>query len=255
MASSDAVWASAPSPSTTPCSRRMSACARSKVRMNSRPMILRLVSGSVTPASAARNCSSASTITSFAPPVDSPKAFSICADSSWRISPWLTYTQVRRSPMARCTSAAATAESTPPERPQMALPSPTWARIFSTCSSMTLPVVHVGSMPAPRYRKFSSTSWPRSEWPTSGCHCTPNRRRSRSSNAATGLAAEVAMTSQPVGGALTLSPWLIHTFCSRSCPASSVEPASMEVRRVAPYSRTPVGATVPSSAAAIAWKP
>src|SRR5690606_33134453 len=26
---------------------------------------------------------------------------------------------------------------------------------------------------APRWRKFSSTSWPRSEWPTSGCHCTP----------------------------------------------------------------------------------
>ena len=69
----------------------------SKVRMNSRPMILRLVSGSVTPASAVRNCSSASTMMSFAPPVESPKACSICSDSSWRMRPWFTYTQVRRS--------------------------------------------------------------------------------------------------------------------------------------------------------------
>ena len=75
--------------------------------------------------------------------------------------------------MARCTRAAATAESTPPESPQIAAPSPTWARIRETCSSMTLPVVQLGAIPAPWRRKFSSTSWPRSEWPTSGCHCTP----------------------------------------------------------------------------------
>ncbi|MDD6125946.1 MAG: hypothetical protein PUB56_06875, partial [Paraprevotella sp.] len=37
--------------------------ASSKTRMNSRPMILRLVSGSVTPASAVRNLSRASTVT------------------------------------------------------------------------------------------------------------------------------------------------------------------------------------------------
>ena len=50
--------------------------------------------------------------------------------------------------MARCTSAAATAESTPPESPQSTRLSPTAARMAATCSSMTLAVVHVGSAPA-----------------------------------------------------------------------------------------------------------
>ena len=56
---------------------------------------------------------------------------------SCRISPWSTKTQVSCSPIALWTSSAATEESTPPERPQITLPSPTWARIFSTCSSIT----------------------------------------------------------------------------------------------------------------------
>ncbi|SIN56903.1 Uncharacterised protein [Mycobacteroides abscessus subsp. abscessus] len=41
--------------------------APSKDRMNSRPMILRLASGSVTPASSPRNVSDASTVTNVAP--------------------------------------------------------------------------------------------------------------------------------------------------------------------------------------------
>jgi hypothetical protein len=52
--------------------------------------------------------------------------------------------------MARLTSAAATAESTPPESAQMARRSPTWARMAATCSSTMLPVVQDGAMPAPR---------------------------------------------------------------------------------------------------------
>ena len=47
--------------------RRGRPAAASKMRMNSRPMILRLVSGSVTPASASRNWSTASTVTSRTP--------------------------------------------------------------------------------------------------------------------------------------------------------------------------------------------
>ena len=44
--------------------------------------------------------------------------------------------QVSRSPIARWISAAATLESTPPERPQITRPSlPTWARIRATASS------------------------------------------------------------------------------------------------------------------------
>ncbi len=49
--------------------------------------------------------------------------------------------------MARCTSAAATAESTPPESPQIARPSPTWARTCSTSASAMLAAVHVAPMP------------------------------------------------------------------------------------------------------------
>ncbi|SQC37093.1 Uncharacterised protein [Rothia kristinae] len=62
--------------------------------------------------------------------------------------------QVSWSPTARCTRAAATEESTPPDSAQMTFASPTWARMRSTCSSMTLPVVQVGSSPATSNRKL-----------------------------------------------------------------------------------------------------
>ena len=91
-------------------------------------MILRLRSGSLTPSSLARKRSSASTATSGTLKW-SRKAATTWAPSFLRISPWSTNTQVSRSPIARCTSSAATHESTPPESPQMARPSPTWARI------------------------------------------------------------------------------------------------------------------------------
>ena len=138
-------------------------------------MILRFSSGSVTPASASRNCFSAST-TLRSTPVAATKSRSTCSVSPWRISPWSTYTQVSRSPIAFCTIAAATAESTPPERPQMAWPrSPIWARIFSICSSAMLDIVQVGRQPAMSSRKCSSTFWPCSVCSTSGCHWTPAR--------------------------------------------------------------------------------
>ncbi len=55
------------------------------------------------------------------------KSRSTCSASPLRSRPWSTKTQVSRSPIARCTTAAATAESTPPESPQMARPeSPIW---------------------------------------------------------------------------------------------------------------------------------
>ena len=47
------------------------------------------------------------------------KSFSTCSGSPSRSSPWSTNTQVSWSPMARCTRAAATAESTPPDSPQI----------------------------------------------------------------------------------------------------------------------------------------
>ena len=59
-----------------------------------------------------------------------------CSASFLRSRPWSTNTQVSRSPIARCTISAATDESTPPDSPQIARPSPTCSRISATCSSM-----------------------------------------------------------------------------------------------------------------------
>ena len=47
-----------------------------------------------------------------------------CSASPARIRPWSTKTQVSWSPIASWISTAATAESTPPDRPQMTRPAP-----------------------------------------------------------------------------------------------------------------------------------
>ena len=49
--------------------------------------------------------------------------------------------------MAWWTRAAATAESTPPDSPQMARPAPTWARMASTWLLDDGAIVHVGRQP------------------------------------------------------------------------------------------------------------
>ena len=117
--------------------------------------------------------------------------------------------------MARCTIAAATAESTPPERPQMAWPrSPIWVRIASICSSTMLTMVQVGRQPAMWSRKCSSTFCPCSVCITSGCHCTPAIRRSSDSKAATGVPVVEASTVKSGGAAVTESPCDIQTVCA-----------------------------------------
>ena len=63
------------------------------------------------------------------------------------------------------------------------------------------------------------------------------------------------MTRIPAGASDTESPWLIHTDCSAGWPLKSVDEVSETLAGVAPYSRSPVCATVPPSAWAIAWKP
>ncbi len=156
--------------------------------------------------------------------------------------------------MARCTSAAATAESTPPDSPQIARPdSPTCARIRATCSSTMDAIVHEGRRPAMSCRNRRSTSWPCGECATSGWYCTPASRRAVSSNAATGAPADPAVTVNPGGAAVTLSPCDIHTGCRAGRSACSTPPAAPS--SVRPNSRVPVCATSPPSAWAIAWKP
>ena len=231
-----------------------SAVAASNTRMNSRPIVLRLVSGSVTPASAVRKRSRASTVCSLAP-VAATKSFSTCSRSPARSSPWSTNTQVSRCPIARWTSAAATAESTPPDSPQIARPSPICSRIAATVSSMIEEIVQPGAMPATSCRKRRSTCWPCGECPTSGWYCRPASRRSRSSKAATAARSDAAVTVKPSGARTTESPWLIHTGCRVGRPACRAPASSVTVSSVRPYSRVPSGATSPPSARAIAWKP
>ncbi len=132
--------------------------------------------------------------------------------------------------------------------------SPTWARIAATWSSMTLPMVQSGAMPATSCRKRSSTVWPCAVCSTSGWNCTPANRRAGSSKPATGAPADVAVTVKPGGAAETASPWLIHTDCSAGRSWNST-PGSTTRRSVPPNSLSPVRSAVPPRATAIAWKP
>ena len=88
------------------------------------------------------------------------KASTTCSASFIRIRPWSTKTQVSCSPIALWTSSAATEESTPPERPQITRPSPTWARIRATCSAITDSGDHCCSQPAMSRRKRVRISVP-----------------------------------------------------------------------------------------------
>ena len=186
-------------------------------------MILRFCSGSVTPSRAARNSADASTTCSLTP-VAATKSCSTCSASPLRSSPWSTNTQVSRSPMARCTRAAATAESTPPDSPQIARPPPTCSLIRSVCSSTMFSIVHVGRHPAAS-RNRRRILVPYSVCITSGWNCTPYRPRSGSSTAAAGVAAVCAVTVNPGGAAVEVSPCDIQTLSSGPSPARS-RPAS-----------------------------
>ena len=188
----DLMLALSPPPDSTmsgysvPCTRNRGAssplvpaprsrAASSNTRMNVSPMILRLRSGSITSSSAPRNRSAAFTCTrstwNWRRNVSST-----CSASSRRSSPVSTNTHVSWSPIALCTSAAATAESTPPDSPQITRSSPTCARISSTACSMIDEFVHVGRQSHTSNRNALSMSCPRSVCATSGWNCTPYTR-------------------------------------------------------------------------------
>jgi hypothetical protein len=96
-----------------------------------------------------------------------------CSPSFLRIRPWSTNTHVSWSPIARWTSRAATDESTPPLRPQITLPSPTWARIRAICSWTIDAADHVDSHPQTSPRKVLRMSCPNGVWTTSGWNWMP----------------------------------------------------------------------------------
>ena len=184
--------------------------------------------------------------------------------------------------MARCTSAAATAESTPPDSPQIARPPPTCSRISATCSSTMFSMVQDGRQPASS-RKRARMRVPCSVCMTSGWNWTPNRRRCAFSTAATGVTSVRAVTAKPGGAAVQVSPCDIHTRCLAGVPGQESPPfrgaegaggvtggyggivppcaggvwggSSPRTSTVPPYSAAPVRSTVPPRPATISWKP
>ena len=177
-----------------------------------------------------------------------------CSPSPRRSSPVSTNTQVSWGPTALCTRAAATAESTPPERAQITRASPTWARIASTCCSMIEVIVQVGGMPARWWRKWRSSCCPKGVCETSGWCCTAQMRRSGDSSAATGAPSVVAVARNPSGTRVMPSKWLIQTVWCTGWSANRPEP-SVTVSSVRPYSPVPPRATSPPSCWATSWAP
>ena len=96
--------------------------------MNAWPMRRRFSCGSVTPASAARNCSSAFT-TCRSVLKCSVNSSMTASSSSLRSRPLSTRMHESCGPIAWYSSAATTDESTPPERPQITRSLPTRSRI------------------------------------------------------------------------------------------------------------------------------
>ena len=131
--------------------------------------------------------------------------------SSNRSSPLLTKMQVSWSPMARCNSAAVTVESTPPDRAQITLRSPTFSRTRSIASVKKFPGVQVPWHWHIRIRKFSRIAVPRGVWLTSGWNWRPNIL-SPTPMAATGEFSVKARVLESGGRKSTRSPWLIQTW-------------------------------------------
>ena len=247
---------SEPPPSEPEPPAPRSRATSSKIRMNSSPMILRLRSGSVTPANAAKYRSAAFTWTR------STLNWRRNVSSTWsaspaRISPVSTNTHVSCEPTALCTNAAATAESTPPDNAHSTRSAPTCARTASTCCSMIETCVHPGAHPHTSIRKWSNTSPPRSVCTTSGWNCSPNRRRSASCMAATGAPPDDAVATNPGGTSVMASPWLIQTddVAGQSGNSGDFPPDADNDNAVRPYSPAPVRDTVPPSCSAMSCAP
>mmetsp|Transcript_69985 Transcript_69985/g.137585 ORF Transcript_69985/g.137585 Transcript_69985/m.137585 type:complete len:238 (+) Transcript_69985:571-1284(+) len=189
--------------------------------MNVLPMILRFVSGSLTPSSLERNTSSASSNCRLMP--SSPCSRVTTSElSSLRRHPLSTRIAWKRFPMALCMSTAATVESTPPDTAPITCPlGPTVTRTCSMKRSASSVMFHVvGAWHTPT-TKLASTSLPRGECVTSGWNCRPYIFFSLFPMAAKGHASVTAATWKPSGRVVTLSPWLIHI-----CSPSSADPCS-----------------------------
>jgi len=215
--------------------------------MNVWPMMRRLRSGSRSPASRSRNRCSARTVTSGTSRC-SRKSASTSSRSRSRKRPLSTNTQVSRSPIAWCTSTAATEESTPPESAHSARRSPTCARIRAAASAMNASIVQALAQPQIRWAKLARICAPACVWATSGWNCTPQIGRCASRTAANGEFSLVPSTTKPGGRRSTRSPWLIHT--TRSAPpgrSANSGSSRSSLNSARPYSRSSAFSTRPPS--------
>ena len=103
------------------------------------------------------------------------KVLTTRSGSSARSSPLSTKMQVSWSPTAACTSAAATAESTPPESAQITWPLPTCSRVVRIDSSTKLAAVQSPEQPATSKRKLRSSWLPCGVCTTSGWNWMPRQ--------------------------------------------------------------------------------
>src|SRR5215467_5165761 len=146
--------------------------------MNSLPMRLRLVSGSVTSIRRSRNRLLASTWIRLILKA-SRNVETTASASPFRRSPLSTKRQVSWSPMALCRSTATTDESTPPDRAQSTRSAPTVVLMAATSLSMK-DFIDQSPVAPQAARKFRSTVLPCAVCATSGWNCTPNSIRAGS---------------------------------------------------------------------------
>ena len=149
--------------------------------------------------------------------------------------------------MARETSVAATAESTPPERAQITSALPTSRRMRSIASSTNELISHDGAIAATWCKKFWMIAVPASVWTTSGWNVTPKMRRSASPMAATAERSVCAYTRNPGGGAVTVSPCDIETRERAGTPSRIGAPGTSTVSMAGPNSLWASGTSVPPS--------
>src|SRR5947209_6762609 len=137
--------------------------------------------------------------------------------------------QVSCLPIARATSVAATAESTPPESAHSTFASPTCARTFSIASSTHESIRHDGGIPAIVCRKFSRIAVPASVCTTSGWNSTAYTLRASSLIAAAAEVAVCASAVNPGGTLCTESPCDIQTRDSAGAPRDELADLRAEV--------------------------
>ena len=219
----------------------------SNARMNSRPMVLRLVSGSVTPASASRNRSRRVHGVQLRPGGGHEVLLHLLglARPQQAVVDEHAGQLVADRPLdQRGRDRRVDAAGQPADHPPVA---------DLLTDRRDLLVDDVGDRPArgdARRRRTGSGAAPAgraAECPTSGWYCTPASRRSRSSNAATGAPVPTPPSPRsPRGPARPSRRGSSTPGAGVGRPACSVPASSVTVSSVRPYSRVPVRRDLPA---------